>query len=79
MKDFDSWNIQKKVINTSSRSPTFKEREIWWCRLGVNIGHEQDGKGMQAYRPILVLKKFNRQIFWGVPLTTQIKDNQYYH
>jgi mRNA interferase MazF len=79
MKDFDGWNTQKKLINSNSQTPTFKEREIWWCRLGVNIGHEEDGKGLQAHRPVLVLKKFNRQILWGIPLSTQIKDNPHYY
>lgn len=79
MKDFDNWNIQKKQINDLTGMPTFKEREIWWCRLGVNVGHEQDGKGNQKQRPILVIKKFNRQLLWAVPLSTQIKDNKHYH
>lgn len=79
MKDFDEWLIQKKRINNSTGLPTFKEREIWWCRLGVNIGHEQDGKGTQKQRPILVIKKFNRHVLWAIPLSTQIKDNQHYH
>jgi len=79
MKDFDSWNEQKKILNSSSQPPTFKEREIWWCCLGVNIGHEQDGKGISSHRPVLVIKKFNRQILWAVPLSTQIKENPHYH
>lgn len=78
-KDFDNWNIQKKTINASESVPTILEREIWWCRLGVNIGHEQDGKGMQAQRPVLIVKKFNQKICWAIPLTTQIKENKHYH
>jgi mRNA interferase MazF len=30
-------------------------------------------------RPVLVLKKFNRSVFVGVPLSTQLKDNQFYY
>ena len=52
---------------------------MWWCSIGVNLGHEQDGKGTYFNRPVLVIKKFNNRLFWGVPLTTQIKDNKYYH
>ena len=59
--------------------PTFKEREIWWCSIGVNIGFESDGKNRLFNRPILVIRKFNNRLFWGVPLTTKIKDNPYYH
>jgi hypothetical protein len=43
VKDFDSWNEIKK--KTESEKPRFyKVREIWWCRFGLNIGTEQDGK-----------------------------------
>jgi mRNA interferase MazF len=79
MKDFDNWNKQKKAINSSQSMPTFQEREIWWCKLGVNIGHEEDGKGTQLQRPILIITKFNHRLCWAVPLTTQIKDNKHYH
>ena len=47
--------------------------------MGANVGHEEDGKGDRFARPVLVVKKFNRQIFWGVPLSTQLKDKFYYH
>lgn len=78
-KDFDSWNSQKKKAQASHTRPMFKEREVWWCSMGVNIGDEQDGKGKTFLRPILVLKKFNRNIFVGIPLSTQLKDKPYYH
>ncbi len=78
-KDFDNWNILKKKLNASNHVPFFKEREIWWCSIGVNIGHEEDGKSAVFSRPVLVVKKFNNRVFWGVPLTTQIKNNRHYH
>ena len=59
--------------------PMFKECEIWWCSLGANIGDEQDGKGRSFARPVLVFKKFNKHIFLGIPLSTQVKDNRFYH
>jgi len=27
--------------------PRFSEREIWWCSVGVNVGHEADSKHEQ--------------------------------
>lgn len=54
--------------------PTFRRREIWWCSTGVNVGVEQDGKNEHFERPVLVVRKFNRRLFWGIPLSTQIKD-----
>jgi len=29
-------------------------------------------------RPVLIFKKFNKEIFWGIPLTRKIKNNIYY-
>ena len=29
-------------------------------------------------RPVLIVRKFNPHIFFGVPLTTKIKQNPYY-
>jgi mRNA interferase MazF len=78
-KDFDLWATQKKKADALFQRPMFKENEVWWCSLGVNVGDEQDGKGDSFTRPVLVLKKFNRNIFMGIPLSTQLKDNQFYH
>ena len=47
----------------------FHEREIWWCALGVNVGSEQDGVAKTYEPPILVIKNFNGQVLWAVPLT----------
>jgi len=79
MKDFDQWNKLKKNINDLEKPKDFyfHEREIWWCSLGVNIGYEQDGKHDEFERPVLILRKFNRDIALIVPLTTKIKDNKY--
>ena len=46
--------------------------------MGVNIGHEMDGKNQFYNRPVLIVRKFNPHIFFGVPLTTKIKPNPYY-
>jgi mRNA interferase MazF len=78
-KDFDHWNIQKKTTNARESRAPFKEGDVWWCSLGANVGDEQDGKGSFFSRPVLVFKKFNRNIFLGVPLSTIIKDNRFYH
>ncbi len=72
-KDFWKWHPKKEQINKIEKCPFFHEREIWFCHLGVNIGFEQDGMGDDYLRPILVVRKFNNQIFWGVPLTKSKK------
>lgn len=78
-KDFNGWNNTKQGLDASQRLPTFKEREIWWCSMGVNVGYEIYGKGDKFWRPVLILDKHNRHTFFGLPLTSTIKpDNPYF-
>lgn len=78
MNDFDRWNKIKQRIDHHDDIPKFwKERDIWWICLGQNVGHEQNGKNKEFERPVLVIKKFNYRIFWGVPLTSQVKEKHY--
>ena len=78
-KDFNKWNNQKKELDEITYvNVYFKEREIWWSKLGLNVGFEQDGKGDQFKRPILILKKFNKNVILVVPLTTKKKMSKYY-
>ncbi len=78
MKDFDQWNEIKKEINERANLILFHEREIWWCSLGLNVGFEQDGKHDNFERPVLIIKKFNKEVALIVPLTTKYRDNRYY-
>ncbi|MCK5211199.1 type II toxin-antitoxin system PemK/MazF family toxin, partial [Candidatus Parcubacteria bacterium] len=57
----------------------FHDREIWWASLGSNVGFEQDGKNTNFERPVLVVKKFNRNMLWVLPLTSHEKVGFYYH
>ncbi len=78
-KDFDSWNKRKKEIDgLEDYLPLYHERQIRWCRLGVNVGFEQDGTGKGFSRPVLIMKGLSRNVCVIVPLTTTIKDNKYY-
>lgn len=77
-KDFDGWNEEKKAIDALDYKPLYHEREIRWCRLGVNVGFEQDGTGPGRARPVLVLKAFSRSVCLIVPLTTSTKQNPYH-
>lgn len=55
-KDFDKWNAEKKKVHVASGDKPiyFREHEIWWCRLGANIGFEQDGKGKSFSRSVVL-------------------------
>ena len=78
-KKFDQWNTIKKKINEKKYYPKFHEREIWWCALGINIDNEQDGKNKNFERPVLILKKFNKKIILGLPITSNNKEGKYYY
>jgi hypothetical protein len=54
-KDFPGWHRQKEQLHAQHHTPTFQEREIWWCSVGVNIGHEMDGKNQFYNRPVLMV------------------------
>jgi len=80
-KDYKKWMAQKTPINNDKVRPFFHEREIWFSSLGENVGFEQDGDKETYLRPVLIVRKFNNEIFWGVPLTksNKQKDNRYYY
>ncbi len=78
-KDFDTWNQKKKELHGKPQDSIlfFKEGEVWWVHLGVNVGFEMDGKGKESTRPVLVIKKYNKFSFLALPLSTSFKSNQY--
>lgn len=79
MKDFDSWNKFKKKLELKQHGAYFKEREVWFAAIGLNVGYEQDGKNYNFERPVLVIKKFNQHLFIAVPFSTILKpDNRHY-
>lgn len=71
-KDFDRWNGKKKMLDAAGiNGPHCHEREIWWCSIGVNVGSEQHSQTSDFSRPVVVVRRFTEDIFWGVPLTTK--------
>ena len=78
-RDFDRWNTIKKTTDTTDEEarPFYREGEIWWVRLGKNIGYEMNGKDREFTRPVIILKKYNQYSFLAAPLTTAAKPNPY--
>jgi mRNA interferase MazF len=76
---FNQWNEIKKHTHKKENNVGFKEREIFWLRLGQNVGNEEYGKGNEFQRPVLIIRKLTRNIFIGVPLTSTLKNNDYFH
>lgn len=76
-KDFSAWHEKKNQVDIKDR-PFFREREIWFVALGLNVGVEQNGRGMDFLRPIIVFRKFNSESFWAIPLTKAKKKGIFY-
>ena len=79
MKSYDKWNEVKKEISQEHANLIFKIREIFWVKVGQNIGYETDGKGEEFLRPVLILRKFSKDTFLGIPLTTVKKDDMFHY
>lgn len=79
MKSFDTWNKKKKSLENRTNVPKFREREIWWCNWGLNIGREIDGKNENFERPACVIKKFDDDTFFAIPITSKVKGGRFHH
>ena len=73
MKKFNEWNEVKIRTDNKVIIPKIRQREIYWANIGENIGFEQNGKGTEFMRPLLIFKKFSNNMFFGIPLSTQRK------
>lgn len=63
--------IQKEI-------PYFYEREIWFIQMWKNVWFEQDWKWENFLRPVIILKKFWKETFIWIPLTSKYKIGNYY-
>lgn len=78
MKNYNEWNEVKKDVSTKKKSLIFKTREIFWLNIGQNIGFETNGKGSDFLRPVLIFRKFSKDSFLGIPLTSQEKTDMFH-
>lgn len=78
-KDFQKWHTLKSNIEAENKSLLFREQEIWWCSLGANVGFEEDGKNELFERPVLIFRKFNKELFFAFPMTSKKKEGKFYH
>ena len=75
---YDNWNKLKKEIQ-DKKPMMFNERDVLFISMGQNIGFEQYGKGEDFLRPVVVLKKFSKHIFLGIPLSSKAKKGYFFH
>jgi len=78
-KDYLKWHELKSVINDLPIIQYCYEGEVWWVSIGHNVGYEEDGKGPDFTRPVLIVKKFSYRFIFGVPLSTTSKVGRYYY
>lgn len=77
---FWRWHrLKANINNATARKFYFSDRDIWWASLGVNIGHEEDGKNINFERPVLILKKFNQHLILVIPLSRKVKPDKFYY
>ncbi len=76
---FTLWGKEKQKIHAVKIQNFYvNQREIWFTKMGQNIGFEENGKS-SFLRPVLVLKKVGN-LFFTVALTSKGKSNNlFYH
>lgn len=78
IKAFQEWCKLKIALWRKESKVIFKQGDIWWCSLGMNLGEEIFGKGAKFTRPVLIFRKFTSSSFLGLPLTMQEKQGTWY-
>ena len=77
-KDFEGWIKLKEKLHNGGGVRAIRTGDVWWCAMGENVGTEINGKSKRFSRPVLVLRKFSRYSFWGVPLTSKQHKGSWY-
>lgn len=81
-KDFEGWNKEKQRIDEIKREKFINSREIWDCKLWINVWNESNGKWKYS-RPVLVISRV-WWVYFVVPLTKNWKNewektSEYYY
>lgn len=82
-KDYKKWMDVKSVLQAgavkASSTIGYREGDIFWMCIGENVGYEEDGKGEQYLRPVLVLAGISKTLFLGAPLSLILKKGRFYY
>ena|SRR3989344_6518846 len=78
LEKLTDWFKLKSKLGVKETTILFREREIWWCSIGINIGDEQNGKNESFNRPVLILRKITKTSFVGLPMTSKSKIGSWY-
>lgn len=79
VQQFLTWTSRKISIHFTDRPEFyFYEREVWWASLGENVGSETNGKNFHFERPVVIVKKFSKDMLFVIPTTTKSKLGSWY-
>jgi mRNA interferase MazF len=73
-----SWHNEKIKISKNIEIPFFREWQVWYINMWINIGFEENWKNKDFSRPVLILKKFSKDTFLWIPTTTIKKEWKFY-
>jgi len=74
LREFVTWTKLKAKLHLSKADELyFKNREVWWASVGLNIGFEVKGKGENFARPVIILKALSPHTCLIIPLTKSDK------
>lgn len=74
LKQFIAWTkLKAKLHILKPKELYFKNREVWWANIGLNIGFEIKGKGENFARPVVILKTLSSDTCLIIPLTSSSK------
>jgi len=78
-ENLKKWHMVKSDLMKNNKKIFFHEREFWWCSVGKNVGFEQNGKGEEFTRPVIVIKRLSLNTCLIVPLTASKKRENIFH
>ena len=76
-EEYNKWN-KIKQITENKKPPIIKNGLIFWCRIGYNIGYEENGKGDYFQRPVIIIRKFSGNFALIAPLTSKEHKGDWY-
>jgi mRNA interferase MazF len=78
-KNFADWfDLKPKMDIQNHQPPLVHEGEIWWCRVGENIGTEISGKGDIFARPVVIHTKLSKYCYLVIPCSTSDKQGSWF-
>ena len=79
MNRFLEWiGVKQKLAQREYVPPFLREGDLWWCGVGENVGIEVNGKSKDFTRPVIVVKKFGRLGFLGIPTSRKPRTGSWY-